>query len=124
MRTENGFALVEMVLVLLIVAVCGMVTVTQKRSGLALFMDELEGRIVAEQIRAYSTGQDRELMITGSSLETEDDSFLFPSGTACTPFEWHYTSAGTISVGGTVSCTAGGDSRDLVFRIGAGRIRQ
>lgn len=118
----NAFTLLEMVLVLTMVSLLGLVSVPASPSGFSLFLKELESRIVSEQIQAYSQQTTRTLSITGTALITENDTFVFPDGFGCTPFEWHYTPNGTISTAGTISCTGAGQSADLVFRLGAGRI--
>lgn len=118
----NGFTLLEMVLVMLVVSVVGITAVPPSSSGFSLFMTELENRIVAEQVKAYNGQCRRTLSITGHSLITESGTFSFPDGYGCTPFDWHYNASGSISTAGTVSCTGDGTSKDLVFRLGAGRI--
>lgn len=110
-----------MLLVMLIVSLFAIVTVSTRTVPLSLFMRQLENRILLQQIRAYAENESRELEITSSALQTPDGEYVFPQNTVCTPFIWHYTGEGTISEGGTVTCTDGQDQEQLVFRIGAGR---
>ena len=118
----NGFTIVEMMVVLLIVLVLAVFTASVKPVPLVVFMKTMESSILEQQGKAYAMNEERHLEITGNALRTEDGETGFPSGTVCTPFSWHYTGNGTISQGGTVNCTNGDENRSLVFRIGAGRV--
>ncbi|WP_300965389.1 prepilin-type N-terminal cleavage/methylation domain-containing protein [Faecalibaculum rodentium] len=118
----NGFTIVEMMLVLLMVSVLALFTASVKPVPLVVFMKTLESSILEQQVKAYAMNEERHLEITGNALRTEDGETGFPSGTVCTPFSWHYTGNGTISQGGTVNCTNGEEDHSLVFRIGAGRV--
>lgn len=121
-KADNGFTILEMMLVLLIVSLLAMTGVTSRGISLDLFMKELESRVLEEQIKAYALGSSRELAITSGSLVTPEGEHRFPSQIACSVFQWHYTPSGTISRGGTVTCTDGNRTEKLVFRLGVGRV--
>ena len=118
----NGFTIVEMMLVLLMVSVLALFTASVKPVPLVVFMKTLESSILEQQVKAYAMNEERHLEITGTSLMTADGETSFPPDIVCSPFSWHYTGNGTISQGGTVNCTNGEEDRSLVFRIGAGRV--
>ncbi|WP_300963497.1 type II secretion system protein, partial [Faecalibaculum rodentium] len=61
----NGFTIVEMMVVLLMVSVLAVFTASVKPVPLVVFMKTLESSILEQQVKAYAMNEERHLEITG-----------------------------------------------------------
>lgn len=120
----NGFTILEMMVVLLIVSI--LLSTTQlsvKPDGLSLFSKNLLLTIQSEQFKAFETRQSRQIIIDQHHYETQEAKINYPSSISCTPQILRFTNKGNISKGGSITCTQGAKQIRLVFQLGTGKGR-
>lgn len=123
-RVPNGFTLLEMLIVLLIVSILlKSITLPTKNESLSLFSRNLLLNIQTEQFKAFESRQNRQFVIERNYYQTLKEKVNYPASITCTPQVLLFTSKGNISKGGTVVCNQGAKQVRLVFQIGTGKGR-
>lgn len=122
--TENGFTLLESMLVLLVVCISLSLSVpTRRSSSLSIFMKDLEQRLLQAQAMAYSKSEPYRCEIRELSLNVNGSLIQFPEGIACSPMEFSFNEKGGVSKAGTIICTSADRSARLVITLGSRRMR-
>ncbi len=120
----NGFTMLEVLLVLLIVGLLihcfGGIRAPDR---LNLFARNLLGEIQIEQYQALYHRQSRQIAVETDHIETEDRRVAYPKSITCEAQVIRFNEKGNISKGGTVRCQQGDRQARLVFQLGAGRGR-
>ena len=121
---QNGFTLLECLLVLSIVVMLGaFITVPHHSSGGGLFSKTLVETLTNEQYLSLAERRQRTLTVSKNCLETEEKRFVFPDGCVCEPAKVSWNARGSISKGGTIRCSCGSSAIEIVMQLGSGRVR-
>lgn len=121
---RNGFTVMEMLIVMLIVGILMSMGVNRTPSAsLNLFMKQLQSAILTEQFGAFEEREKRQVRIDRHSFKGDAIFFDYPQGITCSPLTVSYNARGNIAKAGTVNCSDGHHFGKLVFQIGAGRVR-
>lgn len=120
----NGFTMLEMLVVLLIVVVlAGSFSVGHQANSLGLFGQNLLHTIQIEQYQALATRQSRTIALDVESLDTPTSHQRYPSGIACSQQVITFNANGNITKGGSVTCRKSMQTIRLIFQIGSGKGR-
>lgn len=120
----NGFTLLEMLVVMLIVVVlAASFGVGHHENSLGLFGRSLLHTIQIEQYQALASRQSRSVAIDTQSLDTPASHQRYPSGITCSQQVVTFNANGNIAKGGSVTCRKSAQTIRLVFQIGSGRGR-
>ena len=103
---KNGFTLVEMLVVLLIVSMLGFGLSTKMHSSLYVFMKH---RKVYVEI--------------GDSIYMDEVEYGIPHDIACDHVSFYYNAKGNMSKAMSLHCQNASSQMKLVFQVGAGRVR-
>lgn len=121
---ENGFTILEMLLVMLVLAVLLQLAVPASSSAtLSMFSRNLLLQIQREQFLAFEQRSTRKVAIDEHFLETETSKAAYPETIVCSQQVLLFNERGNIAKGGTVTCAAGSRSVRLIFQLGSGRGR-
>ncbi|WP_221248059.1 prepilin-type N-terminal cleavage/methylation domain-containing protein [Catenisphaera adipataccumulans] len=123
-KHSNGFTMVEMMLVMLLICVMGIgIKATQFHSSQSVLVKALSSQAIVMQEQAYAYKESRAVEIKEHEAIFDQKVMTYPPDIVCTPFAFHYNAAGNISQGGTVTCHSGNQTMRLVFQLGSGRVR-
>lgn len=112
---KNGFTLVEMLVVLLIVSMLGFGLSTKMHSSLYVFMKNLQTLCITAQEKAYVEIDD--------SIYMDDVEYKIPHDIACDHVSFYYNAKGNMSKAMSLHCQNASSQMKLVFQVGAGRVR-
>lgn len=122
-QISNGFTLIEMLLVLLIVSVVSFGLYTKPVSSLYLFMRQLQSACILAQEKAFVYKEVQKVYIESNTIYFNEESMDVPGSISCTPFSFHYNAKGNISRANTIICGDNNKTMKLVFQLGSGRVR-
>ncbi len=122
-QKSNGFTLIEMLLVLLIVSVVSFGVYAKPVSPLYLFMRHLQSACILAQEKAFANKEVQNVYFASDRIYLNEQSIDIPSSITCTPFSFHYNEKGNISKAHTITCSNDNKSMKLVFQLGSGRVR-
>lgn len=121
-HSKNGFSMVQMLFVLLIVCVLAL-QARPYRPSLHVFMKQMLNESILMQEKAMKDKVDvvvkweeKRVLFDGRVIE-------YPSSISCSSVSYHYNPKGNISKACSIVCTDGKVSRKLVFQLGFGRGR-
>ncbi|MBF0580584.1 prepilin-type N-terminal cleavage/methylation domain-containing protein [Erysipelotrichaceae bacterium RD49] len=124
MRAFNGFTMLEMLVVMLIVVIlAGSINAGHQDSSLGLFGKNLLHTIQIEQYQALAQRESRSIAIDAQSLDTPTSHQRYPSGISCSAQVITFNANGNISKGGSVTCRKSTQTIRLIFQIGSGKGR-
>lgn len=118
-HNKNGFTLLEMLVVLLIVSILSFGFSTQMNTSLYLFMKKAQTLSITAQEKAYVEHQ-RIDMSVDSKIDIE---YYIPKDIVCDPVSFYYNSKGNISKALTLRCQNANSKMKLVYQLGTGRVR-
>lgn len=121
-KQNNGFTLLEALIVLIIVCVCS-ISIGAHPNRLSLFMRQLQNQCILAQEKAYTDKRDITLSFSESGSTIDDVYTSYPHGIHCTAIRFHYNPKGNISQGNTVTCSYNHHQKKLIFQLGQGRVR-
>ena len=121
--TINGFSLLECLFVLLIVSILALAIPTERIDSMTLFSRMLQMHCIQVQEQAFAKKEETEVIFSKHNANFNGTKIKYPQGIVCTPQEFHYNADGNISKGGRITCQNSSKSFQLVFQIGAGRVR-
>lgn len=123
-KKPNGFTILEMMIVVLIVSVLLHALASAPRPDhLGLFSRQLLLTIQSEQFKAFESRQSRQIVIDKHAYETIEKRVEYPSSISCTPQVLLFTNKGNIAKGGSITCSQGSKRVRLVFQLGTGKGR-
>jgi prepilin-type N-terminal cleavage/methylation domain-containing protein len=123
LRMINGFTLIEMLLVLLIVSVLSFGVYHMPKASLYLFMRQLQSSCIVSQEKAYIYKEKQEIYKENQTIHFSDLCLDIPSNILCNDFSFYYNEKGNISKAHTIVCEQESNSLKLVFQLGSGRVR-
>lgn len=91
--------------------------------SLNIFTQKMLYQCVIAQEKAYVDKRDVYVDINEHEAYFDDIRWKYPNNVSCTPFSFHYTPNGNISMGQSVSCKYKNKEKKLVFQLGSGRVR-
>ena len=123
-RFNNGFTLVEMLMVILIVSLF-MVSVISIRpiNSLSIFMEKMMSYCVLTQEKAYVEKKRLSVDIQRTYAQFDDIVFQYPKMIVCEPNHFFYNGKGNISKPDTIICRKQNQEKKLIFQLGSGRVR-
>lgn len=122
---NNGFTLLETLLVLLIFSFCSFVYLRRPSWNLLrVEVHKLAVQCLQMQEKAYTDKREVEILFGEDSALFDGLHYSFPEGMICSSQSFHYNEKGNISKALSVSCQMGKNHRKLVFQLGTGRIRE
>ena len=119
---KNGFTLVEMLVVLLIVSMLGFGLSTKIHSSLYVFMKNLQTLCITAQEKAYVKHRKVYVEID-DSIYMDDVEYKIPHDIACDHVSFYYNAKGNMSKAMSLHCQNASSQMKLVFQVGAGRVR-
>lgn len=122
---DNGFTLVEMMLVLFLLSVLLLLTpLLNRQHGILLRMDVEQIREICTTAQAQAMKEHRRVTIKihGSKVYRDSQLYALQGSTSCSPMSFHYTPQGTISQAFTLNCRSAASSIQLVAQLGSGRM--
>lgn len=119
---KNGFTLIEMLVVLLIVSMLGFGLSTKMHCSLYVFMKNLQTLCITAQEKAYVKHRKVYVEI-GDSIYMDDVEYKIPHDIACDHVSFYYNAKGNISKAMSLHCQNASSQMKLVFQVGAGRVR-
>lgn len=120
---SNGFTLIEMLLVLLIVSVVSFGIYVKPQSSLYLFMKQLQSYCILSQQKAFIFKETQNIYSESNSIYFNEGYIEIPSSISCTPFSFHYNEKGNISKAHSITCHNENKAMKLIFQLGSGRVR-
>ena len=121
-RNKNGFTLLEMLVVLLIVSILSFGLSTQMNTSLYLLMKKVQTLSITAQEKAYVEHQ-RIDMSVNSKINVGDIEYCIPKDIVCDPVSFYYNTKGNISKALTLRCQNANSKMKLVYQLGTGRVR-
>ncbi len=122
-KHNNGFTLIEMMIVLLIISILSLSYQPRLDYSLSMFMEKVKICCINSQQLAFIEKKDIYVTFSKHSLIYGDEEFIFPDGIVCDEKTFHYNSNGNISTAQTIHCSNQHKEKKLVFQLGMGRIR-
>lgn len=122
-QESNGFTLIEMLLVLLIVSVVSFGVYAKPEASLYLFMRQLQSCCILAQEKAYIFKKIQPVYSESNFIYFNEEELEIPNSISCTPFSFHYNEKGNISKAHSITCSNHNKSMKLVFQLGSGRVR-
>jgi competence protein ComGD len=121
---KNGYGMIEMCLVLLIVSI-GLLLASSKTpsSSLPLFMEQLESVLLQAQCEAIESRQTQSVAIGEKSAKAGSHRLAYPADIVCEPLSFTYNARGNISKAGTIHCQSSNGAMKIICQIGGGRMR-
>lgn len=119
---KNGFTLIEMLVVLLIVSMLGFGLSTKMHCSLYVFMKNLQTLCITAQEKAYVKHRKVYVEI-GDSIYMDDVEYKIPHDIACDHVSFYYNAKGNMSKAMSLHCQNASSQMKLVFQVGAGRVR-
>lgn len=121
---SNGFTMVEVLLVLLIVLVLSLASVQVRTvDSLSVFMEKMMAKCVLLQEEAFITKETKYVQIMAHGTYFDDEYFEYPSSISCSSISFFYNAKGNISMANTLTCSNTNSKRKLIFQLGSGRVR-
>ncbi|MDD7281380.1 competence type IV pilus minor pilin ComGD [Floccifex sp.] len=121
-KVHNGFTIVEMLFVLLIVCMFS-IPIQKPKSSLTMFMKQMMAYSITMQQKAFETKQEVNVTINKHNALFDEYSVDYPSNISCTPVSFHYNENGNISKALTLSCYEENKQMKLIYQLGSGRVR-
>lgn len=119
---KNGFTLVEMLVVLLIVSMLGFGISSRLHSSLYVFMKRLQTLCITAQEKAYV--QHRKVYVDiQDSILIDEIEYAIPHDIVCDNTSFYYNAKGNMSKAMSLHCQNASSQMKLVFQVGAGRVR-
>ena len=122
---NNGFTLVEALLVLLILSICSFAVIKRPKWNVLRFdLNKIETQCLMMQERAYIKKREVPVHFTAHYVDFDSTRYTYPKGMTCTDQAFHYNAKGNISQAFTVTCSNAQSKKKLVFQLGMGRVRE
>lgn len=122
---NNGFTLLETLLVLSLVTLCSFLYVSRPRwSFLHLEMNKILSQCLIQQQKAFSQKREVHIAIERNTIYYDGNPTSLPSDMVCQPTRFHYNAKGNISRAFTLTCHNQSQEGQLVFQLGMGRVRK
>lgn len=119
---KNGFTLVEMLVVLLIVSMLGFGLSFRMHSSLYVFMKRLQTLCITAQEKAYV--QHKKVYVElNDKIYVDEVEYLIPQDIVCDSVSFYYNAKGNMSKAMSLHCQNASSQMKLVFQVGAGRVR-
>lgn len=124
MHNSNGYTIVEMMVVLLIVSMCTLVFTSMPRANsLHMIADTILYKCCIVQEQAFYQKQNKYVTIGTYQANFDKETLIYPHGITCEPASFSYNAKGNISQANTVKCFEADQHISLVFQLGSGRVR-
>lgn len=122
-KRNNGFTLIESLLVLLIVSLVTTIFYATAQTPLYLFMKQLQTQLVTSQQIAYVTKNTQVVDILEQGIVLNDQIMEYPFSVSCEPIHFHFNASGNISKAGTIVCHNKTQTKKIILQLGSGRMR-
>ena len=119
---KNGFTLVEMLVVLLIVSMLGFGLSFRMHSSLYVFMKRLQTLCITAQEKAY-VDHKKVYVKLNDKIYVDEVEYLIPNDIVCDSVSFYYNAKGNMSKAMSLHCQNASSQMKLVFQVGAGRVR-
>lgn len=119
---KNGFTILEMLMVLLIVSVLALVTSSKPSSSLYIFMKQVQSLCICAQQKAYVNSTKIQVDMN-ESFWVDSMEYPIPKDIVCETDSFYYNEKGNISKANTLRCHNAKEKMKLVFQLGTGRVR-
>ena len=123
LHDNNGYSLLECLIVLLIVSVISISIPTVHTDSLSIFSKSMKMRCIQIQEQAFAKKEETYVQFSNHSVDFNGNIIQYPKDIVCDVGLFHYNADGNISKGGHITCKKKNESIRLVFQIGAGRVR-
>lgn len=119
---KNGFTMLEMMIVLLIVSILSFGLYSKMQSSLYVFMKQVQTLCITAQQKAYV--QRRKVYVhIQDSIQVDETEYFIPKDIACDSVDFYYNAKGNMSKAFSFHCSNASTKMKLVFQVGAGRVR-
>ena len=122
-KRNNGFTLVETLIVLLVVGICLVCTISFSQPPLMIFMKQLQSRLLLCQQNAYISKERIPIQIGDRAALFGQDYISYPLSVSCNPIVLSFNSNGAPNRACSITCTNGMQSKKIVVQLGSGRMR-
>lgn len=124
LQSNDGFTMIEMLFVLMILSICILITpvISKQQKALLHFdMERIREICMNAQAEAIKSHQKISVKISDNYVIIYDLTYQLHPSTSCSLLQFHFTAQGTISKGFTLKCKNKDASSVLVAQIGSGR---
>ncbi|MGM9946701.1 prepilin-type N-terminal cleavage/methylation domain-containing protein [Floccifex sp.] len=119
---NNGFTIIEMLIVLLIL-VCFTIPFVKPDPSFDIFMKKMRIYSIICQEKAFLYKQNQNVSIQEHQAVFDDFVYVYPETITCEPVSFHYNSNGNISQALSYSCQSLTQQKTLIYQLGSGRVR-
>lgn len=119
---KNGFTLLEMLIVLLIVSMLSFGLTIKMHSSLYVFMKRLQTICITAQEKAY-VEHHKVFVDVGHTIRVDDIEYAIDHDIKCDSVSFYYNAKGNMSKALSLHCHNTNAKMKLVFQVGAGRVR-
>ena len=119
---NNGYTLMEMLVVLLIVTLFS-IPVSLQKDHLILFMKKMKMYSIAVQCNAFQLKEVKTIRIGNKEALFDDKLFHYPDTISCSSVTFHYNENGNISQALSYTCKDSSHKMKMIYQLGSGRVR-
>ena len=122
-KHNNGFTLLETLIVLLVVGICLMCSVSANQPPLMIFMKQLQSRLLLAQQNAFISKKRIPIQIGNQAALFDEDYMSYPLSVSCSSIVLSFNSNGAPNKACSITCTNGLQVRKIIIQLGSGRMR-
>lgn len=121
---NNGFTLLEMLLVLCVLSVfLSIVPLANRHRGLLKWESEkIKDILIAEQWKAQQDKEIREIAIQNNTVTTQATTYILNPSITCEPKDVVFNENGNVTLADTITCFSADRKKEVVITLGKASI--